>query len=91
MENMYMDLSDRVAEILDEYGILYGDIVDNGDGTCNIVGVDESEWDDVVDAIENELGLEVEVPDEDHDLDEENNQGERSGDAHRPPRHQPGP
>ena len=67
MENMYLDLSDRVAEILDEYGILYGDIVDNGDGTCNIVGVDESEWDDVVDAIENELGLEVEVPDEDHD------------------------
>lgn len=67
MENMYMDLSDRVAEVLDEYGILYGDIVDNGDGTCNIVGVDESEWDDVVDAIENELGLEVEVPDFDHD------------------------
>lgn len=67
MENMYMDLYDRVVEALDEYGILYGDVVDNGDGTINIVGVDESEWDDVVMAIEDLLGLEVEVPSEDHE------------------------
>ena len=56
-----MDLYDRVVEALDEYGILYGDVVDNGDGTINIVGVDESEWDDVVMAIEDLLGLEVEL------------------------------
>lgn len=67
MENMYMDLYDRVVEALDEYGILYGDVVDNGDGTINIVGVDESEWDDVVMAIEDLLGLEVQVPSEDHE------------------------
>ena len=68
-----MDLYDRVVEALDEYGILYGsvEVYDNGH-TIHIFGVDESEWDDVVMAIEDLLGLEVEVPPEDHDeLDNE--------------------
>ena len=65
-------LSDKVTQVLDDYGILYGDIVENGDGTVNIVGVDEDEWQEVVDAISAELGLDVLVPDEDHDeLDNE--------------------
>lgn len=67
MENEDMDLCTMVAKTLDDYGILYGDLVDNDDGTCNIVGVDESEWEDVRDAIENGLGLTVDVPDEDHE------------------------
>ena len=60
------ELYDKVAKVLDDYGILYGDLVDNGDGTVNIVGVDEEEWDEVVEAIKAELGLDVLVPDEDH-------------------------
>lgn len=65
-------LSDKVTNVLDDYGILYGDIVDNGNGSVNIVGVDEDEWQEVVDAISTELGLDVLVPDEDHDeLDNE--------------------
>lgn len=65
-------LSDKVTNVLDDYGILYGDIVDNGNGSVNIVGVDEDEWQEVVDAISAELGLDVLVPDEDHDeLDNE--------------------
>lgn len=67
MENEDMDLCTMVAKTLDDYGILYGDLVDNDDGTCNIVGVDESEWEDVRDAIEDGLGLTVDVPDEDHE------------------------
>ena len=67
MENEDMDLCTMVAKALDDYGILYGDLVDNDDGTCNIVGVDESEWEDVRDAIEDGLGLTVDVPDEDHE------------------------
>lgn len=67
MENEDMDLCTMVAKTLDDYGILYGDLVDNDDGTCNIVGVDESEWEDVSDAIEDGLGLTVDVPDEDHE------------------------
>lgn len=59
-------LSDKVTQVLDDYGILYGDIVENGDGTVNIVGVDEEEWDEVVEAIKSELGLDVLVPDSDH-------------------------
>ena len=59
-------LSDKVTKVLDDYGILYGDIVENGNGTVNIVGVDEEEWDEVVEAIKAELGLDVLVPDEDH-------------------------
>lgn len=66
-ESASADLSDRVTQVLDDYGILYGDIVDNGDGTVNIVGVDEDEWYEVVDAIKAELGLDVIVPDEDHE------------------------
>ena len=54
-------LSDKVTQVLDDYGILYGDIVENGDGTVNIVGVDEEEFDDVISAIEDELGLEVTI------------------------------
>lgn len=65
-------LSDKVTQVLDDYGILYGDIVENGDGSVNIVGVDEEEWDEVVEAIKSELGLNVLVPDLDHDeLDNE--------------------
>ena len=64
VEEVY--LSDKVTQVLDDYGILYGDVVENGDGTVNIVGVDESEWDEVVEAIESELGLSVLVPDPDH-------------------------
>ena len=65
-------LSDKVTQVLDDYGILYGDIVENGDGSVNIVGVDEEEWDEVVEAIKAELGLDVLVPDSDHDeLDDE--------------------
>lgn len=67
MENEDMDLCTMVAKTLDDYGIIYGDLVDNDDGTCNIVGVDESEWEDVRDAIEDGLGLTVDVPDEDHE------------------------
>lgn len=65
-------LSDKVTQVLDDYGILYGDIVENGDGTVNIVGVDEEEWYEVQQAIKSELGLEVLVPDEGHaELDDE--------------------
>ena len=70
LEEVY--LSDKVTKVLDDYDILYGDIVENGDGSVNIVGVDEDEWDEVVVAIKDELGLDVLVPDENHDeLDNE--------------------
>lgn len=65
-------LSDKVTKVLDDYGILYGEVLENGDGSVNIVGIDEDEWDEVVDAIKAELGLDVLVPDSDHDeLDNE--------------------
>lgn len=59
-------LSDKITTVLDDYGILYGDINDYDD-RVNIVGVDESEWDEVVDAIKSELGRDVVVPDVDHE------------------------
>lgn len=69
MEKEY--LSDKVTQVLDDYGFLYGDVVEYGDHV-NIVGVDEEEWEEVQQAIESELGLEVLVPDEDHaELDNE--------------------
>lgn len=60
-------LSDKVSKVLDDYGILYGDIVENGDGTVNIVGVDMDEWEEAQSALENELGVSVLVPDYDHE------------------------
>lgn len=63
---------DRVAGILDDYGILYGDLVDNDGESVNIVGVDESEWPEVADAIRAELGTEAIIPDKGHEeLDDE--------------------
>lgn len=59
-------LADDITKVLDDYGILYGDIVDYED-RVNIVGVDEEEWIEVADAISDELGLEVLVPDSDHE------------------------
>ena len=65
------DLKDKVESVLEEYGILYGDVVDYDD-RVNIVGVDEAEWEEVFDAIKYELGLDALVPDYDHEeLDDE--------------------
>lgn len=66
LEEPEEELYDKVVKVLDDYGILYGDIVDNGDGTVNIVGVDEEEWEEVAEAIKAELDLDVLVPDSDH-------------------------
>lgn len=63
-------LADEVTMVLDDYGILYGDVVDNGNGTVNIVGVEEDEWQDVVGIISSELRLNVLVPEEGHDEDD---------------------
>ena len=60
-------LSEKIERVLDECGILYGDIVEY-EHAVNIVGVDEDEWEEVRDAIESELpGHDVLVPSEDHD------------------------
>jgi len=66
-EDYKYDLCDEIAEVLDNYGIMYGDIVANEDGTVNIVGVSEDEWYDAQDAIYNELNYNVLVPDKDHE------------------------
>lgn len=67
-----MELIDKVAEALEDYGVLYGDLVDNDDGTVSIVGVDESEWDDAASAIEDCLGISVSLPPRGHaDEDDE--------------------
>lgn len=65
--NRKLSKFDNVVKVLDDYGILYGDVVENDDGSINIVGVDESEWEETRDAIESELHLEVLVPDYDHE------------------------
>ena len=65
--NRKLSKFDNVVKVLDDYGILYGDVVENDDGSINIVGVDESEWEETRDAIEYELHLEVLVPDYDHE------------------------
>ena len=60
-------LSDKITAVLDDAGILYGDVVEYEDAV-NIVGVDEEEWEEVREAIEAELpGHEVLVPSEDHE------------------------
>lgn len=59
-------LSDKLAKVLDDYGIMYGDIVDYG-RSCHIVGVDEEEWEEAQAAIKNELGLTCTIPDYDHE------------------------
>ena len=66
-EDFNYDLADEIAEVLDNYGIMYGDIVANEDGSVNIVGVDEDEWYEAQDCISRELGYNVLVPDEDHE------------------------
>lgn len=66
-EDYNYDLCDEIAEVLDNAGIMYGDIVANEDGTVNIVGVDEAEWVEAQEVISDELNYNVLIPDEDHD------------------------
>lgn len=64
---------DKVAKVLDEWGILYGDIVDYDD-RISIVGVDENEWEEVREALESDLDedISIYIPEEDHpELDDE--------------------
>lgn len=64
-------LCEDIERVLDDYGILYGDIVDNG-SRINIVGVSEDEWEEAADALDDELCLTVNIPPEDHEeLDDE--------------------
>ena len=56
------DACNKVEDVLDDYGIIVGDIVDNGDGTINLVGIYPDEWEEARDAIKRELGYEVELP-----------------------------
>lgn len=61
-------LSEDVAKVLDEAGIIYGDIVEYPENLkCNIVGVDEEEWSEAKEALENELEVKVIIPEPDHD------------------------
>ena len=61
-------LSDKIAKVLDDYGILYGDIVEYPEHRrCNIVGIDPEEWQEAEEAIKNELNLNVIVPPADHE------------------------
>lgn len=56
------DACNKVEDVLDDYGITVGDIVDNGNGTINLVGIYPDEWEEARDAIERELGFSVELP-----------------------------
>lgn len=58
------DLQYKIESVLDDYGILYGDVVEYDD-KVNIVGVDELEWDEARQAIKDELNLDVLLPSED--------------------------
>jgi predicted RNA-binding Zn-ribbon protein involved in translation (DUF1610 family) len=59
-------LSDRVAKVLDDAGILYGDIVEYPEHKkCNIVGVPYTDWEEAKEAIESELGLRTIIPEDD--------------------------
>lgn len=51
----------EIESVLDNYGITWGDIVDN-DTHLNIAGVPEEEWEEAQDALKNELGLEFLLP-----------------------------
>lgn len=61
-------LSEDVAKVLDEAGIIYGDIVEYPENLkCNIVGVDEEEWSEAKEALEHELEVKVVIPNPNHD------------------------
>ena len=57
-----IDICAEIEKVLEDYGILYGDIVDWDNGKINIVGIDPEEWEEAADAITTELGFEVLLP-----------------------------
>lgn len=57
------DLTTKIEEVLDEYGLTYGDVVDYiSNKTIRIVGCDPEEYDEVASALYDELGLEANIP-----------------------------
>ena len=71
------DVGEKIEDLLSEYGIGFGDVVDNGDGTINLVGIFPEEWDETREYIEDEFGYTVELPcdPEDDDCIEYNEDG----------------
>ena len=56
-------VTDIICNVLDDYGITYGDVVEYEEtDTVNIVGVLPEEYDEVREAIETELDCEVSLP-----------------------------
>lgn len=57
------DLTTKIEEVLDEYGLTYGDVVDYpSKNTIRIVGCDPEEYDEVASALYDELELEANIP-----------------------------
>lgn len=67
--NEKLSVAEIIANVLDDYGILYDDIIDNGT-EVNIAGVDVDEWGEACDAIQTELGYTVLSTEADDDMDE---------------------